>query len=134
MVASPVEIEKIDKERLDILTALAQGRNRNGEPLQPVIKVHTEPLLPQHGGEVAIGGCDDARGQWKGAGGSHRLEGSHLQGAQELRLEVRAHIADLVEENCPLARGFELARLRRVRPRESAFLMAEELAFKQGLG
>ena len=57
-----------------------------------------------------------------------------LQNAQQFGLEVRRQFSDLVQEHRAALRGFELAFLRRHRPRERAFLMPEQFAFQQGFG
>ena len=54
-----------------------------------------------------------------------------LQHLQELRLERRVHLADLVQEDRSMIRVLELAELPLVRPREGALLEAEQLALKQ---
>jgi hypothetical protein len=42
------------------LTTLPERWNNNGKDLQPVIETLTKPPLPDQGGEVPVGGGDDA--------------------------------------------------------------------------
>src|SRR4029077_8135909 len=57
-----------------------------------------------------------------------------LEHAEELRLEIRAHLADLVEEEGPTLRALEAAGARRGGAGEGALLAAEELALEDALG
>ena len=59
------------------------------------------------------------------------LERAVLQHAQELGLQRRIEIADLVEEQRALAGGLEAAGAPRGRAGERAALVAEELALDQ---
>ena len=54
-----------------------------------------------------------------------------LQRAQELRLRLERHVADLVEEERAAVGGLELALAARDRAGERAALVAEELALDQ---
>src|SRR5262249_19784197 len=56
-----------------------------------------------------------------------------FQDAEELGLRHRAHLTDLVEKNGAVVRGFEFANLLLRRAGERPALVAEQLAFEQGL-
>ena len=68
-----------------------------------------------------------------------RLRAAHahdlplLEDAQQIGLGLQADIGDLVQENRAAHRGFELALLAVLRAGEGALLVAEQLAFDQGL-
>src|SRR6185437_11322097 len=72
---------------------------------------------------------DRARG-----GGAHAADFAFLQRAQELHLERRGELADLVQEERPPARLLEQSGLVRLRARERATHVAEQLRFEQRLG
>src|SRR5207244_10912833 len=57
-----------------------------------------------------------------------------LERAQQLRLQRRRELADLVEEDGPPFRNLELAFLQRERAGERAFLVSEELALEKRFG
>ena len=59
------------------------------------------------------------------------LELALLQHAQELRLQVERHVADLVEEERAAVGQLEAAARSRDRAGEGALLVAEELALEQ---
>ena len=67
-------------------------------------------------------------------GAADALELPLLEHAQELGLERERHLADLVEEQGAAVGHLELAGLARHGAGEGALLVAEELAFEQGLG
>src|SRR6185369_16835923 len=84
--------------------------------------------------QVTVGGRDDARVGPQHARAAEPLELALLQHAQELGLRRRAHLADLVEEQCPPRGLLELSRLALRGAREGAALVAEELCFQQLFG
>jgi hypothetical protein len=57
-----------------------------------------------------------------------------LQHAQQLRLQQRRELGDLVEKHRAAARQLEPATLLRQGPGERALLMTEELTFQQAFG
>src|SRR5205807_6743515 len=81
-----------------------------------------------------VGGHDDARIDGAGAVLAHRADLPLLQHAQELRLERRAGLRDLVEEERAAARHLEEALTALGGAREGAAPVAEELALEQALG
>ena len=59
-----------------------------------------------------------------------RVEFPLLEKAQEFGLQLRRHIADLVEKNRAAVGQLQLAFLELVGAGERAFLMAEQFAFQ----
>ena len=68
---------------------------------------------------------------WIVAGAAHALEGVVLKHAEELGLERRRHLADLVQEDGAAVGQLELALSPLVRPGEGALLVPEQLARHQ---
>ena len=56
-----------------------------------------------------------------------------LEHSQKLRLDRRAHLADLVQKQCSLVGGLELAGLALGGTGEGALLVAEEFALEERL-
>ena len=69
-----------------------------------------------------------------GLGAAHGTHLVLLQDAQELDLQARRHVADLVEQQSAAIGGLEQALVGADRAGEGAFLVAEELRFEQVLG
>jgi len=67
-------------------------------------------------------------------GAAEPLEFLLLEDAEELRLELERDVADLVEEERPAVRQLEASDSLRDRARESATLVAEELALEEAGG
>src|SRR5713101_10054003 len=66
-----------------------------------------------------------------------RADGSHgtlLDGAEKLALGLRAHLRNLIQEQCPTLRGAEEPQMVCVRPAEGPALVTEEFALDQVLG
>src|SRR5205823_4279756 len=76
--------------------------------------------------QVAVGGGDDARARHPRRGLADALVFAVLEDAQQLRLQLRGQLADLVEEERAFARILEVAGLRLLRARERALRVAEE--------
>src|SRR5947199_180246 len=122
--------EVLDQER-QVLDPLAQRRQQDRDDVQPVVQVLAEAPRLHFGLEVLVGGGEDADVDLEGAVAAHPLELALLEHAQDLRLRLRPHVADLVEEECPAVGDLELALARRDRPCEGALLVTEELALDQ---
>ena len=70
-----------------------------GNDLQPVEEILAKAPLLHLDGEVAVAGGDHADVGLDGAVRTDRPDLALLQDAQQLHLERRAHLADLVEED-----------------------------------
>ena len=76
-------------------------------------------------------GRDDAHVGAALLAAAHALERALLEHAQQLHLHVEAHVADLVQEQRAAVGELEAADARGQRARESALLVAEQLALEQ---
>src|SRR5439155_7220445 len=86
-------------EQREVAGALAERRQRHREDAQAVIQVFAELSLAHRLLEVAVAGGDDPNVDPEVLGAADAFEGLLLQKAEELRLERRRHLADLVEES-----------------------------------
>ena len=110
------------------------GGNLDRDDVEAVEQIFLELAVGDHLPQIAVGGGDDAHVDLLGPLGAERLELALLQHAQQLRLQRRAHRADLVEEDRAAVGQRELALLGRGRAREGAAHVAEELGLEQRLG
>ena len=110
---------------------LAQRRHRDLDHLQAVIEILAELAAQHHRFEVAVGGGDDADVDVDRFVAAKLGELRVLQHVQQLGLERRLHLADLVEEDRAGVGLLELADARRRGAGERAFLVPEQLAFEQ---
>src|SRR5204863_3481295 len=118
----------------DLAPPLAQRRDVQRDAVQAVIEV-----LPEAAGrdlcfDVAVRGRDEAHVDRTRLDAADALDLARLDDAQERRLQLGRHVADLVEEDGAPRRRLEQAGLRLRRTRERALLVTEQLALEQALG
>jgi len=125
--------QRIDQQRY-VLRALAQGRQRNGEGADPVVKVLTKLPGLHHLPEVPMGRADQAEVRLLRLDAADPAEGSGFEQTQQLHLQQRRDVADLVEEQGAATGRLHQAGLARVRSGEGPPLVPEKLALEQRLG
>jgi hypothetical protein len=118
----------------DVLLALAQGGDVDGEDVQAVVEVGAERAAVAQVLEVHVGGGDDPRLHGNVLLPAHPVEDAVLEHLEELDLHRRGHGADLVQEDGAVGGQLELAELAAHRAGEGPLLVAEELALQQVLG
>src|SRR5258706_13070248 len=94
---------------------------------QAVIEVEAELALLDERAEIAVRRRDHARAHLDRLDAADALEGAILEHAQQLPLQRRLHVADLVEEHGALAGGLQLAGLSHLGAGERALLVPEQL-------
>ena len=91
-------IQQLADDDGDVLPALAQGGNPDGEDVQPVVQILAELALGHHLPQIPVGGGEDP-----GLDGDLLLpanpkEGPGVEEGEQLRLEEQVQLADLVEQ------------------------------------
>src|SRR5688572_7908187 len=81
-----------------------------------------------------MGCCDDANVHRLRPRGAQGQDLPRLEHAQELGLRGKRHVADFVEQECPVIGGLYQTELVAVGTGEGTLLVAEELALDQVLG
>src|SRR5690349_21052146 len=125
---------EVRSQQWNVFAALAERRHLDRNYVQPVIKILAECSALGAFRQVAIGSGDDPDVDAYGPGTAHALELTLLEYAEQLGLESRSQLAHFVEENRAAFGDLELPSLLRNGAGECAFLVAEQLAFEQGLG
>src|SRR5262249_279178 len=115
----------------DVLFVFAKRRNVDGNNVQAVVEVFAKRPFFESGPQVAISGRDEANVDLQRARPAQAFELALLQNAQELHLNGRGDVADLIEEERAFIGELKLARLGRESAGEGALLEAEQLAFKK---
>ena len=126
--------EEVPRERQDVLAPLAQRRELDRDDVQAEVEVLAEAARGHLVAEDAVRRGDDAHVDRARLASAHAEHLALLEDAQELRLDVRAHLADLVEEERAAVGALEAAGPRRDGAGEGALLVAEELALEHALG
>ena len=120
-------LEEVVGQEQDVGLPLAQRRHEDREHVQPVVEVLAE--LARRNGllEVLVGGGHQPDVGADRLGAAQALELPLLQHAQQLDLRRQIQLADLVEKQRAALGQLEAALLGRLRAREGALLVPEEL-------
>ncbi len=127
----PVQLEKMPDQQRNILPALAEGRHHDRHDVQPIEEVFPKGAFFDFLQEILVRRGEDADIDLHQLRAADPVELLLLQRTQHLGLRAQAHVADLVQEQRPAVRLFELAPLHRGGAAEGALFMAEQLAFDQ---
>src|SRR5213593_4440625 len=127
-------LDEVFDERWNILATLAQGRAHDRHDVEPEEQVLAESAGSDALAEVLVGRGDDARVDTDRLRHADRLDFAVLQHAQDLGLRARAHVSDLVQEDCAAVGLHELADLTRGGAGECPFFVPEQLRLDQILG
>ena len=126
-------LREVRREERDVLGAGAERRDEDRHDVDPVVEVLAERALPHRLGEVAVRRRDHPHVHADVARAADPLERLLLEETEQLRLQRRAHVPDLVEEDRAAVGQFEQSLLPRPRVGEGAPLVAEQLALQQRL-
>ena len=116
-------------QRWQVFPALPQRGDDDLDDVQAVIEILAEPARLYVGGQVAVGGADDAHIHGLLLG---RAQGAHaalLDGAQQLRLHRQGQVANFIEKQRAAARCLEITVAILVGARVRAFAGTEKLGF-----
>ena len=111
--------------------ALAQRRHQDADHLEAMVEVLAELTGLARLLERLVGGGHDPRVDADRRVAADAREHPVLEHVQQLGLERRAHLADLVEQDGAALRQLELALLALMGAGERATLVAEQLGLQQ---
>ncbi|ABA47527.1 hypothetical protein BURPS1710b_2767 [Burkholderia pseudomallei 1710b] len=124
-------LQEVTREQRDVLAALAQRRQPQPDHVEPVIQILAEQPLPHARLEILMRRRDHPHVRAQRTVAAHAIELPVRQHAQQARLQIERHVADLVEKQRAVLGLLEAALARRLRARERAALVAEQLGFEQ---
>ena len=129
-----VFVEESVQQRRNVLRALAERRNHNRDDVDPIEEVLAESTFADARLKIGVGCADDP-----GAESDRRLAADAVklalfEQAQELCLESRSEIADLVQKKRALAGSFGIAEVTRLRTGERAAFVTENFGLEQVRG
>lgn len=127
-----VVAEVFDQQR-NVLWTLAEWRQVQMHRLEPIVEVFAERTLPHFVGKIAIGCSDDANVNFDDLRRTKPGKLTAFEHTEEFDLRADGHFADLIEEDCACVGNLEESFPLLDRTGECAFLMAEQLRFKQRL-
>ena len=116
-----------------VFAALAQGRHDEFNDVQAVIQVLPEVAGLHLGGQVFVGGADDAHVYRLFLGGAQRANAPLLYGAQQLGLHGQGQVADFVQKQRAARSGLKKTNTVLRGAGVGAFACAEKFGFEQVL-
>ena len=124
--------EKLIGEQRDVLAAIAQRRHDDVDDVQAIEQILAERSLRDHVAKVLVGRGNHANVDGAAAAvGADFLQFACFEEAQQKTLHAQRHLADFVEEDGPVVRGFELSRLVAVGAGEASTNVSEQFRFEQ---
>ena len=127
-------VREVARQREDVLRPLAQGGQAQIDDVQAIEQVFAERAALDGFGQVAVRGGDDADVDLDRLGAADAVDLAFLDGAQQLGLQARIHLADFVEQQRAAIGFLEFADAPGDGAGERAFLMAEQFGFEQVFG
>ena len=125
---------EIFDEIRNIVAAIAQRRQRDGDHVDAIEEVGAKTAAGDFLVEQAIGGADHAGVQLLFFVIADAREMSVLQNVQQLGLQAGIYLGDFVEKQRAALRHFDASGLGGMRAGEGALLESKELAFDQRSG
>ena len=125
--------EEVHEER-DVLGAIAERREMDGEDVESVVEILAEGLFLDRFQQVAVGGGDDADIDPDRRLAADAVEFMLLQDVEQLGLDLGREFADLIEEDGAAVGELEAADAPGDGAREGPLLVAEELALHEPVG
>jgi hypothetical protein len=130
MTRLSLSFEKVS-EKTDILTTIAQRRNRQSRGRDSIVKILTESTLAHATLEIPVGRREDADVHRFRSGGAHRAHLLAVEESQQLDLEGWIEVAHFVQEKGPAVRCDHQTLARSIGPGVSPFDGSEKLRLEQ---
>ena len=127
-------VEEAPGEEGDVRGALAERGQRHRDRVDPEVEVLAEAALADRGLGIEVGRADEPEVHGHDPGAAEPPHRAVLEHPQELGLEIRRHLGDLVEEQRAPVRLLEQPRLVRGGAGERALDVAEQLGLDEVLG
>ena len=125
--------EEMPRQQRNVLGALAQARQAQADDVEAMVEVLAERALAHALLEVLVRGGDHPHVDLHLLVAADAIEAAVRQHAQQPRLQLRRHVADLVEEQRAALGLLEAAAALLLRAGERAALVAEQLGLEQVL-
>ena len=110
-------VEEVLGQQRNVVEALPERRERDGHDVQPIVEVLPVAALLHPLPEIAVRGRDDPHAHGDPVVAADAPDGLLLERPQELRLQRRRQLADLVQEARAAGRRLEEPAPRRQRAR-----------------
>src|SRR5206468_4344353 len=125
---------EVVREERDILAPLSERGQLDVEHVEAVVEILAKGPIRESALHVAVRGRDDANINPPGFLGAHGADFPALKRTEELHLDRERHLRDLVEEDRSAVGVLHEPHAVRVRSREGAANVPEQLALEELLG
>src|SRR5688500_5126747 len=129
-----IECREMPDELRDVIGPLAERRDVHRDEVEAKEEILAEAAVGDGALEIVIRRGEDAHVHLTGLAPTDALDLLRLDGAQQLRLRLRAEVTDLIEEPRSLMGELEASDTPVGRSREGPSFMAEHLAFDEIAG
>ena len=120
------------RELRNVLHALPQRGHLDRHDVEAIEQVFAELALRDQALEIPVRGRDHAHVHGDVGVPAHPSEGARFEDAQQLRLELRGHLSDFVQQQRPAIRELEETLLELLGVREGSLLVPEQLTSMNG--
>src|SRR5208283_5440053 len=117
----------------NVSAALAQGRNHDGDDVDPIKQVLTKPAFLHLGFQIVVGSGNEAKINLLGGSSPQALHRLLLKSAQQFALQAKVEGRNLVKKQGAGVCQLNQAWLGGVGAGEGAFFISEKLRFNQAL-
>jgi outer membrane PBP1 activator LpoA protein len=124
----------VHEQLRNVFAPLTQRRHFDANHVEAMEQIFAEQALSHSLFEILMRRCDDAHVDAHRNLSADAIELAFRQHAQQPRLQLRRHVADLVEEQRAAVRLLEAAATLAIRAGERALLVAEQLGLEQVRG
>src|SRR5262245_1523953 len=128
-----VFLEEVFAEQRNVFCALAQRGHAEGDRVDAEVQILAQLAVPQRGVQVDVGRADQTEADADDAVAANRPVLAFLQHTEELGLQVRRHLADLVEEQRAPLGHLEEPFLVGLGARKGTLLVPEQFGLDQVL-
>src|SRR5574337_54543 len=123
----------MSRQKRDVAFPLAQRRKDNRDNRQTVVEILAKPPLANFLLEIPIGGRNHANVDLDRPRSADPIDGPLLQRPEQLRLQRRRHLTDLVQQEGAAISRLKLPHATGDRACEGATLVAKQLTLQQRL-
>jgi hypothetical protein len=102
-----VFLHEESRKRRDVLRTLPQWRQSEGDNMEAKEQVFPKGPGLDRAGQIAIGSRKDSDVDLERAGAADPFKGMLLEDPQQLGLEGRRQLTDLIQEHCPSSRQLD---------------------------
>ena len=127
-------LEEVVSENINVIAAVAKRRYGERDGGDAEVKVFAKEFFADAGGEIAVGGDDDADVHVDGLRAANSFEAAFLEDPEKLGLAGQRELANFVKEESATLGEFDFANFAVAGSGEGAAFVTEEFVFNEAFG